>query len=141
MGAEKNFFSIIGSKFNSCHAANSGQFCSGSGEFSIWTGSVADIEGFQLYDENNKGESIITAKNSDGKVVGYAQFTDENIYFLESEQKGAGKALVEHLQSKNNYLVAKNVEPTAKGFWEKMGFQFKNKTGFFKGEDWDWEKE
>lgn len=31
MGAEKQFFPAIGSKFNSCHAANSGQFCSGGG--------------------------------------------------------------------------------------------------------------
>lgn len=103
----------------------------------IRPGTISEIEKFQLYDEANDGEQI-TVVERDGQVVAYAQHTDGDIYFLESEAKGAGRLLVDWLKSEYDYLVAKSVEPTAAGFWQKMGFQF-GKTDGFGGEDWDWE--
>jgi hypothetical protein len=102
----------------------------------IRNGSVGEIEKFALYNEDNSGEEILVVEEA-GKIIAYAQVTDENIYFLESEMKGAGSVLVDYLKSRG-YLVAKSVEPTAKGFWVKMGFQFKSADGYG-GEDWDWE--
>lgn len=99
-------------------------------------GQVNEIETFALYNEDNAGEEILVVEEA-GKVVAYAQVTDGNIYFLESVVKGAGSALVEYLKERG-YLVAKSVEPTAKGFWSKMGFQFAGKDGYG-GENWDWE--
>jgi hypothetical protein len=104
----------------------------------IRTGETHEIEEFQLYDEENQGEEILVVE-SEGKVVAYAQVTDENIFFLESEAKGGGRMLVEFLQEREGYLVAKSVEETAKGFWQKMDFEFMTADGFG-GEDWDWEK-
>lgn len=103
----------------------------------IREGTQSEVEGFQLYDEENEGEEIIVATEA-GKVVAYAQVTDDQVFFLESELAGAGTALVNHLKAREGYLVAKSVEETAKGFWAKMGFQFANADGFG-GEDWDWE--
>jgi len=103
----------------------------------IKSGLVSEIEKFQLFNEDNAGEEIIVIEEA-GKVVAYAQVTDHNIYFLESEAKGAGRILVEYLQEREGYLIARNVEETAKGFWEKMGFEFMAGDGYG-GEDWDWE--
>lgn len=103
----------------------------------IRQGLVNEIEGFQLYDEDNEGEEILVAEHQ-GVVVGYAQVTGNKIFFIESEEKGVGRALVEFLKDREGYLVAHSVEETAKGFWAKMGFQFANKDGYG-GENWDWE--
>jgi hypothetical protein len=103
----------------------------------IRNGTASEIENFQLFDENNEGEEILVVEH-EGKVVAYAQVTDYNIFFLESEMRGAGRFLVECLQEREGYLMAHNVEKTAKGFWTKMGFQFAHGDGFG-GENWDWE--
>lgn len=103
----------------------------------IRTGQISEIEKFALYNEDNAGEEILVVESA-GAVVAYAQATDGNIYFLESIVKGAGSALVEYLKAREVYLVAKSVEPTAEGFWSKMGFQFAAKDGYG-GQDWDWE--
>jgi hypothetical protein len=103
----------------------------------IRTGTSSEIENFQLYDETNDGESITVVEVA-GQIVAYAQHTDGDIYFLESEAKGAGRALVEWFQGEYSYLVAKSVEKSAEGFWSKMGFQSAGRDGFG-GENWDWE--
>jgi hypothetical protein len=103
----------------------------------IRTGTISEIEKFQLYDEANDGEQV-TVVEIDGQIAAYAQHTDGDIYFLESEAKGAGRMLVEWFQGEYGYLVAKSVEPTAAGFWSKMGFQPAGKDGFG-GENWDYE--
>ena len=103
----------------------------------IRSGRVNEIEKFALYNEDNAGEEILVVEN-DGQIVAYAQVTDGSIFFCESELKGAGSALVEYLKAREGYLVARSVEPTARGFWSKMGFEFRSSDGFG-GEDWDWE--
>lgn len=106
----------------------------------IRTGTTKEIENFQLYNENNAGEEILVIESGDG-VKAYAQVTDGTIYFLESEIQGGGRALVEFLKDREGYLVAKAVEETAKGFWDKMGFQFMAAGAAWGDEDWDWEAE
>lgn len=103
----------------------------------IRTGTVNEIENFQLFDDANDGDEITVVENN-GQVVAYAQHTDGEIYFLESEMKGAGRELVDWFKGEYDYLVAHSVEETAKGFWSKMGFSLYRADGFG-GEDWDYE--
>ncbi len=103
----------------------------------IRTGKAHEIEQFQLFNEDNEGEEILVVEES-SKVVAYAQVTDSDIFFLESEAKGRGSQLVDFLKAREGYLVARNVEETARGFWSKMGFEFMAADGFG-GQDWDWE--
>jgi hypothetical protein len=103
----------------------------------IRNGEISEIEDFQLFNEDNEGDELLVAEQDD-QVVAYAQVTGENIYFMESEARGAGRLLVDYLKEREGYLVAKSVEPTAAGFWQKMGFQFLNGDGYG-GQDWDWE--
>jgi len=105
----------------------------------IRQGNTQEIGKFQLFDAGNDGEEILVVE-LDGKIVAYAQVTGHIIYFLESEARGAGSALVSYLKAREGYLVAKAVEETAKGFWMKQGFQFQVADGFG-GEDWDWDWE
>lgn len=106
--------------------------------FTIRHGERREIEGFQLFDDNNLGDEIIVAENSTG-VVAYAQVEGVDIFFLESNVQGAGRALVEHLKERHSYLRARSIVPSAQGFWEKMGFMFLSSDGYG-GEDWDWEE-
>jgi len=106
-------------------------------EMEIRSGHKGEIENFQLYNEDNQGEEVLVIE-AEGKVVAYAQVTDYNIYFIESERKGGGRALIEYLKEHDDYLLAHNVEETAKGFWRKMGFEFAHRDAYG-GENWDWE--
>lgn len=104
----------------------------------IHTGnSIEEVKNFQLFNEDNDGDEI-TVIAVDGQVVAYAQHTDGDIYFMESEQRGAGRALVDWFKGEYSHLVAHTVEETAKGFWTKMGFSFAYGDGFG-GETWTWE--
>ena len=98
----------------------------------IRNGHKSEIENFQLYSEDNAGEKVLVAE-SNGQVVGYAQVTGNRIFFMESEAKGAGRALIQYLKSQNDYLVAVNCVSSARGFYEKMNFQPVGKEN-----DYDW---
>ena len=95
----------------------------------IRTGNPSEIENFPLYCEGNDGDEILVAVDGD-EVIGYAQFTGDILYFIESEKKGTGTALIETLKANNWHLTAHNVEPTAKGFYEKMGFEVTGGNGW-----------
>ena len=103
----------------------------------IRQGTISEIEVFQLFDEDNEGEEILVVVQGN-EIVAYAQVTQGDIFFMESEARGSGRILVEFLKDREGYLVAKSVEETAKKFWQKMGFQFQTADGFG-GENWDWE--
>lgn len=104
----------------------------------IRQGTVSEIENFQLFNEDNDGDTI-TVIERNGEVVAYAQHTDSTIYFIESEARGAGTELVEWFKGEYDYLEAVNVEETAKGFYAKMGFGFSREDGYG-GETWTWEE-
>jgi len=93
------------------------------------TGTASEIKNFPLFNEDNEGDEI-TVVVEDNEIVAYAQHTDGTIYFMESVQRGAGRFLVEWFQSEFAHLVAVNVEPTAIGFYEKMGFEFAGRDEF-----------
>lgn len=95
----------------------------------IRSGTRDEIENFQLYCEDNEGDEILVAE-VEAQVVGYVQYTGEEIYFIESECKGAGTALIDALKADNWHLVAVNVEKTAVGFYEKMGFEMAGRNGW-----------
>lgn len=91
-------------------------------QFTIREGNIEEVRAFQLWDENNQGDEILVAE-ADGVVVGFAQKSGAYVYMVESDVKGAGRALVEFIQAEHgDWVLADNVLPSAVGFWEAMGF-------------------
>lgn len=86
----------------------------------IRTGEAHEVEHFQLYDVENDGAILVA--ELDGRVVGFAQADGTTIYFVESDARGAGRALVEHIIDGADYAAADNVQAASVGFWERMGF-------------------
>ena len=100
-------------------------------EITVRYGDAKEIstEVFGLYDADNEGEDIIIAE-SDGQIVGYAQATGNMIFFLESNYKGAGRAIVEWMESRTDELIADNVTGVSKGFWTRMGFESRGRNQY-----------
>ncbi len=108
----------------------------------IRPGTTSEIEKFQLFNEDNDGSEIVVVEDG-GWVVAYAQYNDLgsdcHLCFMESEQKGCGRALIEWLKGQYEHIVAVNVEKTARGFYEKMGFVDAGRDGWggFNMEWWE----
>lgn len=93
---------------------------------------------FCLYDEENEGAEIIVLER-DGAIVAFAQLTGGDIFFLESNAKGAGTAIVNYLKDEMSELVARNVSREAAGYWLHQGFEQGQATGNRPGEyDYVW---
>lgn len=104
--------------------------------FDIRKGTREEIAGFALYDESNEGENIIVAEQN-GAVVAYAQMLDgETITFMESESKGAGRALVEYLKERGDHFIADSVDAVSAGFWLRMGFEDAGRKGAVRNYEW-----
>lgn len=101
----------------------------------IRQGTTDEIEHFQLFNENNEGDEIVVAELN-GEVIGFAQYSGAYIYFVESNHKGAGRALVEYIIDDvgGNWFQACNVCPESAGFWTKLGFVRGDATGERLGE-------
>lgn len=84
--------------------------------------SEIDQDKFQLFTDENEGDTIVIAETENG-VVGFAQLLGEEIGFIESNEKGAGKAMVEFLKADYDHLVADRTDDISQGFWKKMGFE------------------
>ena len=86
----------------------------------------AEVEKFNLYNEDNMGSEFIVVEQ-DGQTVGFAQFDsgrdDVTVYFMESEAKGAGRAMIEYFQSEFVEVVANDAIETAQGFYTHFGFE------------------
>lgn len=94
-------------------------------EINVRYGSKSEIDEakFQLFSQDNDGETIVVAENEAGEIVGFAQLEGDEIGFMESNEKGAGRAMVEFLKDDIGYLKAVRTDDVSKGFWEKMGFK------------------
>lgn len=94
--------------------------------FSIRTGDKSEIEQFPLFDDANEGDEVIVVEQ-DGVIVGYAQFVsgreDARIYFMESNVRGAGRAMMEWFQSEFAEVWACNAIETAQPFYSHFGFE------------------
>ena len=102
--------------------------------FNIRFGEISEVEGFQLFDSENQGDDVVVAEKG-GEVVGYMQINegqdDAVVYFMESNEKGAGSAMLDWLKQRCEYILAHNVVDTAAGFYEKQGFVKSNvSTGY-----------
>ncbi len=93
--------------------------------FNIRFGEIQEVEGFQLFDSENQGGDIVVAE-SDGEIVGYMQMDegadDAVIYFMESNKKGCGTALIDWLKTRVSYTLASTTVYTAVGFYARVGF-------------------
>jgi ribosomal protein S18 acetylase RimI-like enzyme len=112
--------------------------------FEIREGQREEIQKFELYDANNDGESVIVAEQ-DGEIVGYVQYTGNDIFFMQSEGKGCGRAMIEFLQEggdigceRRDELRAINCLPGARGFYEKLGFEKASRSMFGNNPDYLW---
>jgi hypothetical protein len=103
----------------------------------IRNGTASEIKEFDLYNEDNDGDEILVAVEN-GIIVAYVQFTDEILYFIESNLKGAGSALISELKDRLDHIVAWNVEKTAQGFYEKMGFEKTGSNGYMGQFNMEW---
>jgi hypothetical protein len=95
--------------------------------FIIRQGESDEVEHFALYDEANQGDILVAELN--GKVVAFAQADGAYIYFLESNVKGAGTAILDILKEQYDWLQACNVSPEAASYWMKQGFERAAATG------------
>lgn len=109
--------------------------------FSIRPGEISEIEKFQLFDEANEGDEVIVVER-DGQIVGYAQFvsgySDARIYFMESEAKGAGRAIIEWFQAEFIEVWACNAVETAQPFYAHFGFEPAGGNGWANQVDMVW---
>ena len=91
----------------------------------IRTADRSEVEHFQLYDADNAGDEFIVVEH-DGQIVGFAQFisgySDAQIFFMESNMKGAGRAMIEWFQSNFEEVGAMNAVETARPFYAHFGF-------------------
>jgi DNA-binding LacI/PurR family transcriptional regulator len=92
--------------------------------FNIRKGTRDEVKGFALYDDANEGEFFLVVENESGEVVGFAQMLDgETVTFMQSEEKGAGRALVDYLKDHGDHIIADSVDSVSAGFWQRMGFE------------------
>ena len=110
----------------------------------IRTAERKEVEKFQLFDADNAGDAFIVVEH-DGQMVGFAQFEDwsdeAKVYFMESNMKGVGRAMVEWFQSNFDVVGAMNAVETARPFYAHFGFDDVRKNGFFGQVDMFWYKE
>lgn len=105
----------------------------------IRRGEAHEIQKFGLYSPDNEGVNI-TVVEVDGAVVAFAQHSGTTIYILESEHRGAGRALVEYIIDGADYAAAVNVTGVSEGFWAKLGFEPEGCDGY--GQPvWTWYRE
>jgi len=101
----------------------------------------SEIEHFQLYDADNAGEEFIVVEHND-EIVGYAQYNsgreDAQIFFMESNIKGAGRAMIEWFQSEFVEIGAMNAVETARPFYAHFGFNDVRKNGWAGQVDMFW---
>ena len=114
--------------------------------FEIREGAVEEIQYFELYDAENDGETVIVAEQ-DGEIVGYVQYTGSDVFFMQSDAKGCGRAMIEFLQDgsdigcERDELRAINCLSGARGFYEKMGFQKAGRSTYGTNPDYVWVRE
>jgi len=91
----------------------------------IRTAERSEVESFQLYDADNAGNEFIVVEQA-GQIVGFAQFdsgySDAQIYFMESNASGAGRAMIEWFQGNFDEVGAMNAVEAARSFYAHFGF-------------------
>ena len=94
--------------------------------------------GFALYDADNEGEDIIVCER-DSQIVAFAQATANRIFFLESNAKGAGTAIVDWFKDRHDYIVADSCDRKAAGYWQHVGFELLGQSySRSSSNDYDW---
>jgi N-acetylglutamate synthase-like GNAT family acetyltransferase len=101
----------------------------------------SEIENFPLYNEDNDGNEFIVVEH-EGEIVAYAQYnsgySDAQIFFMESNMKGAGQMMIKYFQANYEEVGAINAVPTAQPFYAKFGFDDVRKNGWAGQVDMFW---
>lgn len=112
--------------------------------FNIRYGDKSEIESFPLFSEENEGEEIVVVEQG-GEMVGYAQFnsgrSDARIFFMESNVRGCGRAIMEWFQGEFGEVWAMNAVKTAQPFYSHFGFESAGSNGYSGQIDMVWYSE
>jgi hypothetical protein len=102
--------------------------------FTLRNGTQEEVNELQGFDVDVTG-SIFIAETKDGSHAGYMMASGGVIHYIESETagSGAGAFMVGSIKGWADYMMAENVQPTAEGFWSKMGFE-----PIEGSKNWDW---
>lgn len=86
---------------------------------------VVETELFALADLDNSGCDVWVARNEQGEIVGFMQGNINvlQINFVESIERGAGRAMVEFFADGEEFVIADNVSKGCEGFWAALGFE------------------
>lgn len=106
--------------------------------YEIESASYEDIAslGFALAHEDNDGE-ILVAVDEQGEIQGFLQHEGSHVRFTEALKPGAGMALIAHMMSEFDYLVA---EQCCEAVWPLMRkLKFEPVGGSARGLACDWE--
>lgn len=107
----------------------------------IRTAEREEIEFFQLYDVDNAGNEFIVVEH-ESEIVAYAQYnsgySDAQIFFMESNRRGAGRAMIEWFQENYVEVGAMNAVETARPFYAKFGFDDVRENGWAGQVDMFW---
>ena len=110
----------------------------------IRTAEQSEVEAFQLYDADNAGDTFIVVEH-DGALVGFAQYEDwgdeAKVFFMESNMKGAGRAMIEWFQANFEIVGAMNAVKEAQPFYTHFGFDDVRKNGWAGQVDMFWYSE
>jgi hypothetical protein len=102
--------------------------------FTLRNGTQEEVNELQGFNVDVTG-SIFIAETEDGLHAGYMMASGGVIHYIEAETagSGAGAFMVGSIKGWADYMMAENVQGTAKGFWAKMGFE-----PILGSNNWDW---
>jgi hypothetical protein len=100
--------------------------------FTLRNGTQEEVNELQGFDVDVTG-SIFIAETEDGSHAGYVIRSGSVIHYIESDVAGAGAFIVNSIKAWADCMMAENVQPTAEGFWAKMGFE-----PIEGSKNWDW---
>lgn len=91
-----------------------------------------EMIGFDLFDADLTDTTIVATL--EGQIVAFIQEENDIVFEIESNQKGAGRAMVEWLKSQVAFIEVQNSGKDSWGFWRKLGFsQTETETGQYYG--------
>ena len=94
-----------------------------------------EMEEFELFDEDVTMTTIVARQ--DGEIVAFCQEEANTVYEIESQIKGAGRALVEWMQESLGWIEVKNSGKDSWGFWTAMGFTQTAEAGYYGEFEWE----
>lgn len=104
-------------------------------EFSQEIAEEMETKEFELFDADLTATTIVARQN--GEIVAFCQEEANKVYEIESQAKGAGRAIVEWMKENLDWIEVKNSGKDSWGFWQKMGFTQTAEAGYYGEFEWE----